>query len=103
MHIIMWEFIVHPDKVREFVSAYKPEGDWAQLFGLAAGYEGTELLSSINDGKRFVTIDRWSKADDYARFQERFDERFNQQYRSLNAQLEGLTIRETNLGLFTTQ
>jgi heme-degrading monooxygenase HmoA len=99
MHIIMWEFIVHPDKVREFVSAYKPEGDWAQLFRLAAGYEGTELLSSINDAKRFVTIDRWSNADEYARFRERFD----QQYRSLNAQLEGLTIRETNLGLFTTQ
>ncbi len=99
MHIIMWEFVVHPDKVCEFVSAHKPDGEWAQLFRLAAGYVGTELLSSTNDEKRFVTIDRWSNADDYARFHERF----NQQYRSLDAQLEGLTLSETKLGVFTTQ
>jgi heme-degrading monooxygenase HmoA len=99
MHIIMWEFVVHPDKISEFVSAYKPDGQWAQLFRLAAGYEGTELLSSTSDAKRFVTIDRWSNADDYALFQERF----NEQYRSLDAQLEALTTRETKLGLFTTE
>jgi heme-degrading monooxygenase HmoA len=99
MHIIMWEFVVHPDKVREFVSAYRPDGDWAQLFRLAAGYKGTELLSSVNDAEKFVTIDRWNNVDDYARFQERYSE----QYRSLDTQLEGLTLRETKLGLFTTQ
>jgi hypothetical protein len=46
-----------------------------------------------------VTIDRWNNVDDYARFHERF----GQQYRSLDAQLEGLTLSETKLGLFTTQ
>jgi hypothetical protein len=98
MHVIMWEFLVHPDKVREFVAAYGPNGEWAKLFRLAAGYEGTELLCSTNDAARFVTIDRWNHIDDYARFQERF----NQQYRSLDAQLKGLTLSETKLGLFTT-
>jgi hypothetical protein len=66
---------------------------------LAAGCEGTELLSSTNDAARFVTIDRWNQIDDYARFQERFD----QQYLSLDARLESLTLSETKLGLFTTQ
>jgi hypothetical protein len=99
MHIIVWEFVVHPDKVREFVSAYGPNGDWAQLFRLATGYRGTELLSFNNDPNKFVTIDRWNKVEDYARFQDLF----GQQYRSLDARLEGLTLRETQLGLFTTQ
>jgi len=99
MHIIMWEFVVHPDKIREFVSAYGPNGDWAQLFRLATGYKGTELLSSTNDANKFVTIDRWNNAEDYARFQDLF----GHQYRSLDTRLEGLTLKETQLGLFTTQ
>jgi heme-degrading monooxygenase HmoA len=97
MHVILWEFLVHPDKVREFISAYRPDGDWAQLFRSAPGYQGTELLSSTSDAQRFVTIDRWNSVDDYARFQERF----GPQYQSLDAQLEGLTLSETKLGLFT--
>ncbi len=98
MHVIIWEFVVRPDKVRQFISAYRPDGDWARLFKLAEGYEGTELLCSTSDGEKFVTIDRWNNIDDYARFQERF----GQQYRSLDAQLEGLTISETKVGLFST-
>jgi len=46
MHVIMWGFVVRPEKVREFISAYKADGAWAQLFSPAAGYGGTELLSA---------------------------------------------------------
>jgi heme-degrading monooxygenase HmoA len=98
MHVILWEFAVQPDRVRDFVAAYQPEGDWAQLFRLADGYLSTELLTSADNAARFVTIDRWTSAEDYTRFHERF----GQQYRSLNTQLEGLTRRETHLGTFTT-
>jgi hypothetical protein len=96
MHVIIWEFVVRPDRVREFVAAYKADGDWARLFSLAPGYAGTDLLSSMHDAQRFVTIDRWNHPDDYVRFQERF----GPQYRSLDAQLEGLTLSETKLGTF---
>jgi heme-degrading monooxygenase HmoA len=85
-----------PDKIRDFVAAYKADGDWAQLFRLAAGYKGTELLWSTDCGDRFVTIDRWDCADDFARFQEEFGE----QYRTLDAQFETLTLSEKKLGTF---
>jgi heme-degrading monooxygenase HmoA len=98
MYFIIWEFVVHPDRVREFVAAYKADGDWAGLFSRSPGYGGTDLLSSTHDTERFVTIDRWNHADDYIRFQERF----GQQYRSLDAQLEGLTLSETKLGTYAT-
>jgi heme-degrading monooxygenase HmoA len=98
MHIILWEFVVKPDKIDAFVAAYKATGDWAQLFRLADGYEGTELLSSIDSPDRFVTIDRWRSLEDFARFQQQFGE----QYRTQDKQLEGLTLSEQKLGTFTT-
>jgi len=98
MYFIIWEFVVRPNRVREFVAAYNADGDWARLFSLAPGFGGTELLSSTTDAERFVTIDRWNHADDYGRFQERF----GPQYRSLDTQLEGLTLSETKLGTYAT-
>jgi heme-degrading monooxygenase HmoA len=97
MYIIMWEFKVRPERVGEFVLAYNADGDWAQLFRLAEGYRGTELLASTEDVERFVTIDRWDKAEDFVLFQESF----SQQYHSLDARLEGLTLSEIKLGTFS--
>jgi hypothetical protein len=69
----------------------------ARLFGLADGYAGTELLNSVDDEQRFVTVDRWRRVTDFLSFQDQFRER----YRSLDVQLEGLTESETKLGAFT--
>jgi heme-degrading monooxygenase HmoA len=99
MHVIMWEFVVRPEKILDFVAAYKATGDWAQLFSLADGYERTELLSSTEGADRFVTIDRWRSVDDFARFQEQF----GQQYRTLDRHLECLTLSERKLGSFNTE
>jgi heme-degrading monooxygenase HmoA len=97
MYVIIWEFRVKPGRSHEFVSAYKADGDWAKLFGLADGYAGTELLNSVDDEGRFVTVDRWRHATDFLSFHEQFGE----EYRSLDVQLEGLTESETKLGAFT--
>ena len=51
MHLIFWQFQVKEEKKRDFVSAYGPEGDWAQLFRQAQGFEGTELLQSVTEPK----------------------------------------------------
>jgi heme-degrading monooxygenase HmoA len=98
MYVIVWEFVVRPEKIDEFVAAYKSGGAWAKLFARADGYIGTELLRSTDSGQAatFVTIDRWKTADDFTRFQERF----GNEYRLLDTQLEGLTLRERKLGTF---
>lgn len=97
MCVIIWEFRVKPGRSHEFVSAYKADGNWARLFGLADGYAGTELLNSVDDEGRFLTVDRWRHATDSLSFQEQFEE----EYRSLDTQLDGLTESETKLGAFT--
>ena len=101
MYVIVWEFVVRPEQVPNFVAAYKSDGTWAQLFAQTDGYAGTELLSSANrdQAATFVTIDRWKTVEDFMRFQEQF----GNEYRRLDAQLEGLTVSERKLGTFLSE
>ena len=98
MYVIIWEFVVRSEKICEFVSAYRADGDWAKLFKLSAGYIGTELLAADGNATRFVTVDRWKTEYDFLRFQQVF----GQQYKLVDSQLEGLVVEETKLGVFTT-
>ena len=98
MYAIIWEFVVRKDRIREFVAVYQSDGDWARLFRLAEGFEGTQLLSATDDAERFLTIDRWRSVDHFTGFREQFGE----QYRALDARLEGLTVSERKLGTFVT-
>ena len=43
MYWIVWSFDVKPEQVKAFERVYSPEGDWAQLFQRAPGFEGMEL------------------------------------------------------------
>jgi heme-degrading monooxygenase HmoA len=95
MYVILWEFVVPAGKIDAFVAAYKGDGAWAKLFAQAKGYMGSELLCSV-DGARYITIDRWQHAEDFTRFQEQFGD----EYKALDTELEGLTVRERKLGMF---
>lgn len=98
MYVIVWEFVVQPEKSDAFVAAYKSDGAWAQLFARADGYIGTELLLTTerDQGMTYVTIDRWQHAEDFTRFQEQFGD----EYKALDTELEGLTESERKLGTF---
>ena len=97
MYVILWEFVVPPEKVDAFIAAYKDDGAWARLFAQGEGYVGTELLCSAEAGQEptFLTIDRWQHAEDFSRFQEQFGD----EYKALDTELEGLTVRERKLGV----
>jgi heme-degrading monooxygenase HmoA len=97
MYVIFWEFVVRPEKV----DAYGSEGPWAQLFAQAEGYLGTELLRSIEGEGRaqFVTIDRWQSSEHFTQFRTQFDT----QYRTLDTQCDGMTLKERKLGTFVSE
>jgi heme-degrading monooxygenase HmoA len=97
MHIILWEFTVRNELIKEFVLAYGSDGEWAKLFRNATGYLGTELLRSSSDHNTFLTFDRWEDAGCF----ERFQDRFGAEYKKLDAQLEELTLTEKKLGTFS--
>lgn len=101
MYVIVWEFVVRPDKSDDFVAAHRSDGSWAKLFARGDGYLGTELLRSMDadNAQRFLTIDRWRAAEDFFHFQQEF----GYEYGILDTQLEGLTVSERKLGVFVSE
>jgi heme-degrading monooxygenase HmoA len=97
MHIIIWEFTVREEYIQEFISAYASNGAWASLFRRAEGYLGTELLRSSHQANLFLTVDRWESAACFDIFQERF----GVEYKQLDTQLEGYSLAENKVGVFS--
>ena len=94
MYVILWEFVARRGREADFEREYGPRGRWAQFFRGGQGYLGTELWRG--DG-RWLTVDRWSSEEDYARFRAAR----RAEYEALDREMEDLTERETNLGAFT--
>ena len=51
-----------------FEAVYGPEGEWAQFFGGAQGYIGTELLRDVETPGRYLVVDRWESPEAYNAF-----------------------------------
>ena len=93
-HVRLWRFEVLPESEERFVAAYRSDGDWAQLFGTAAGFIRTDLWRD-GDGI-YLTADHWESAQAFERFQaERGDD-----YRRMDAELEGIAAVELFVGAF---
>jgi heme-degrading monooxygenase HmoA len=119
MYVIVWQFQVTPGREQAFEEAYGPDGDWARFFGRSAGFQGTELLQAAleppdetegadaaqtgegaeeadQNGRDYLTIDRWANADAYAAF----NERFAGEYEEMDKRFLELCILEMCLGHF---
>jgi len=94
--LVVWEFVVAPDRREAFLGAYGREGRWAALFRRADGYQDTLLSEDRALPGRFLTLDVWSTAGAYRAFRERFAS----EYAALDAACEGLAERETPIGEF---
>ncbi|AHX16372.1 hypothetical protein CH75_15085 [Dyella jiangningensis] len=95
---IVWEFRLAAGRASAFEQAYGPEGAWVRLFRHAPGFIETRLLRDTDEPTRYLTMDRWESRDAY----DDFTRRFAAEYRTLDAQLEGLARSETRLGAFDT-
>jgi len=92
----VWEFVARADKVQEFEKLYANSGPWAQLFRKSGGFHGTMLLRDAEDGRRYLTIDRWQSAA----AQRQMRERFREEYETLDRACESLTESEKDIGVF---
>ena len=93
-HVRLWKFEVAPDAEERFLTAYRPDGDWARLFSEAPGFIRTELWRD-GDGL-YLTADHWRSVTDF----EAFQESLGGEYRRLDAELEGVSGLETFVGAF---
>lgn len=94
MIVSIWRYRVLEGHEAEFERIYGPAGEWAQLFGRAAGYLGTELLRGGDS--EYVTIDRWRDQASW----DGFKAALGDEYLALDARCEALTVDEQALGLF---
>lgn len=95
-HVRVWKFRPPAGGEREFAEAYGSDGAWARLFGRASGYRGTTLMTPVEPGGWWMTIDRWAGPGDF----EAFGHDFGKDYRELDANLEGVAGEEEFVGAF---
>jgi heme-degrading monooxygenase HmoA len=93
-YVIVWTYDVPASATDDFIAAYGPNGDWAQLFAKGAGFLETELH---RDGQSFLTIDRWQSEAAFNAFQSAF----GAHYQALDAKLAHLTTSQHRIGGFS--
>ncbi len=93
-HVRLWRFEVPAEQKERFLIAYRSDGDWARLFAFAPGFIRTELWRDASGA--YLTADHWESMDAFERFQASQGE----EYRTLDAELEGVSGIETFLGAF---
>ncbi len=93
MYVRVWTYEVAEATVDAFIAAYGAEGDWAQLFGQAQGYLGTELYRGTADPTQFITVDRWESAAAWSAFLQEWGQR----YQRLDGRLAGLSTSQRAL------
>jgi len=98
MFVVIWEYEVAEGKRSEFEKIYASTGEWTGLFGNSEGYLGTELLRDDAAQYHYITIDRWTSMTAY----EDFLSKWEIEYKALDEQCAGLTVRETLIGKWTT-
>ncbi|HZQ19284.1 MAG TPA: antibiotic biosynthesis monooxygenase [Terriglobales bacterium] len=94
--VIVWEFLVRPNKRRAFERIYGPRGDWARLFGSGSGYIRTDMVRDLDARDKYLTLDYWRSRRDYKNFQRKNREA----YRVLDDKCETLTSKEAKIGEF---
>lgn len=94
MYVLIWKFRVRADAEQLFIAGYGANGKWAELFRKAAGFEGTELARSVEDGRSFYTLDRWKSQEAF----EKFREQYAAEYAALDREFESLTQSEEFIG-----
>jgi heme-degrading monooxygenase HmoA len=93
---LVWEFVVHSDKIDEFENSYGPGGSWVSLFRKSPGFLGSWLLRDSENSRRFLTIDRWKTAAHHAGMHREFAT----EYAALDRDCAALTEIERCIGAF---
>lgn len=92
----IWEYLVRPERVREFEDAYGPNGLWVQLFKRGHGYVRTELHRDRRQANRYVTIDYWESVEAWEAFRAGESAAFE----ALDLACGELTLEELEIGAF---
>jgi heme-degrading monooxygenase HmoA len=94
--LIIWEFLIKPEKRAEFEQYYAAEGHWAELFRQSPAYQGTTLAQDIARPVRYLVTDVWENLEAFYHFKQSFGD----DYERLDKLCEQFTEEERHLGIF---
>ena len=93
---IVWVFEARAERLPEFREYYKSDGEWAQLFRRAKGYEGTSIVEDVENPYRFLVIDKWEAITSF----EAFKQEYGAEYAAMDKRCEEFTLKEEKMGVF---
>ncbi len=96
MYCYVWSYVVRPECLPAFRTAYGPDGDWVRLFQRDPEYIRTNFLGDLENPARFMTIDFWTSREACLSFRDRFRSEFE----ALDKSCDRLTVQESHLGDF---
>ena len=90
----IWRYAVDSAHQSEFLAAYLPDGEWAQLFSQDAEYLRTDLFRDSTHLDQYMTIDYWTseQARDF------FRENYASEFAELDRRCETYTVSEEFVG-----
>lgn len=97
MFVRVWQYQVQVGREAEFASVYADDGPWAQLFARSDGFLGTELFRSVADPRTFLTVDRFTREEDFSRLLEQHGDG----YAELDEAAALLTVSEQEIATVT--
>ena len=92
--VYVWRYTIELARRSDFLDAYNPRGEWAQLFSRDPSYIKTVLLRDADDQDRYVTIDYWKSRE----ARDAFRERFPVEFQDLDSRCEAYTREEEFMG-----
>jgi heme-degrading monooxygenase HmoA len=94
--VIVWEYVVKPDRIGDFEDVYRPDGAWGALFRDAPGFVSITLMKDLRDPNRYVIADRWTSETLY----EEFKRLRAAEYSALHNRGQRMIERENEIGRF---
>jgi heme-degrading monooxygenase HmoA len=68
MIVVLWEYVVKPDRLEDFEALYRPDGAWTAFFRGCPAFVSTTLWRDHSDPRRYLVADRWTSATIYDEF-----------------------------------
>jgi hypothetical protein len=94
--VYIWKYAIRLERESEFLAAYQPDGDWAQLFSRDPNYVRTELLRDASENDVYVTIDYWKSKSARDQFRQIHTKDFDE----IDKRCEAYTVSEDFVGDF---
>ena len=95
--VYIWKYTVRDEFIEAFLTAYGPEGTWAEFFKNDENYLGTDLLRDDSNDNTFMTIDYWTSKSARDDFRAKNETEFNH----IDRQCEEFTVDEKLIGDFS--